>query len=109
MQKSVKEIAKNIHDALIGDQVNESYHEWSLGASSLASLMITLIQFLEIHSTLRRTVNYDNAELVFTELVLLLRPDLQNPTVMKQILFFLKQDFLYENLQRNRRKFFSKK
>ena len=72
-------------------------------ASTLSEVVLLLLQFLDLHSSLQRQLSYDNLFPVFQHLLPLIRNDLDvvgKEESLYYMTFFIKQNFLHENLRR---------
>lgn len=94
-------LATEIHNQIIGDG---HFYESIQQLHSVSEVVLLLLQFLELRLSLRRQLSYDNVYPVFLEVVQTLRPHL--PGVEQSVYYatyFIKQDFLHENLRRKKR------
>ena len=75
-------------------------------ASTLSEVVLHLLQFLDLHSSLQRQLSYDNLFPVFQHLLPLIRNDLdvEKEESLYYITYFIKQNFLHENLRRKSKK-----
>jgi len=101
-----KVISEEIYQKLSQDEKHKTYYETIQSSTNCFEIFIPLFQFLEIHSSLCKKITYDNIEFVLRELIYRINPNLMDEYVLKVSIFLLKQDFLYENLNRHRQKMF---
>lgn len=100
-------LIKKIHKAMEKDQRHPQFYELFQTAPDLFQKCIVLIQFLEIHTELRKCINHDNVQNVFEGVIFHVYPEYSFTLVaneVRKVVFLLKQDFLYFNLERHARK-----
>jgi hypothetical protein len=98
-----QQLAVDIYEKIQDDRQQEPCLSTSLQkASTLSEVILLLLQFLDLHSSLQRQLTYDNLFPVFQHLLPLIRNDLDvgKEESLYYITYFIKQNFLHENLRR---------
>lgn len=96
-------LAVEIHNRIVYDTHHPQLYESTQRLLSAPEVALVLLQFLDLHTSLRQKLSYDNLYPVFLDLFRLLRPDFCGVEQdVYYITFFIKQDFLHDNLRRKK-------
>ena len=100
-----QDVIDAIYTSFIKDEKHPNYYESFQQTSSIGTKIMYLLQFLEIHLDLRRHVTYDNLEEVCTGILVKIHPEMSFDSLrtnVNLVCFFIRQDFLYSNLDRHK-------
>ena len=96
-------LANEIYHRLVHDAHHPSFYESITTQGSVSEIVIVLLQYLDLHTSLQRQLSYDNIYRVFLQLIRQCRPDLLDiETPLYHITYFIKKDFLRDNLRKKR-------
>lgn len=98
-------LATEIYHRMVHDAHHPSFYESVKTLGTVSEIVILLLQYLDLHTSFQRQLSYDNIYPVFLELVKKFRPDLsdtETETSLFYITYFIKQDFLRNNLRQKR-------
>jgi hypothetical protein len=98
MSKEIK-LAGEIHNRIGRDECHARFYESIKNASLVSEVIFHIVQYLDLHTSLRRQLSYDNVFPVFCHFFELTRPDLYDQEQVYYGTYFLKQDFLLHNLR----------
>ena len=97
------ELANGIHNRMVDDPCHTRFYESVQNATHVSEVIFQVVQFLDLYTSLRHQLSYDNLFPVFCHLIELARPDLYNQEHIYYGTYFLKQDFLLHNLRKKNR------
>jgi len=96
-------LANEIYHQMVHDVHHPSFYESVKTGVSVSEIVILLLQYLDLHTSLQRQLSYDNIYRVFLQVIRQVRPDLSDlETTLFHITYFIKQDFLRDNLRKKR-------
>ena len=94
-------LANEIYHRMVHDAHHRSFYESLKTQGSVSEIVIVLLQYLDLHTSLQRQLSYDNIYRVFLHVIRQVRPDLSDlETPLYHITYFIKQDFLRDNLRK---------
>jgi len=96
------ELAVEIHNRMVEDPCHTQFYESVQNATHISEVIFEVIQYLELYTSLRRQLSYDNLFVVFCHLIEQTRPDLYDQELVYYGTYFLKQDFLLHNLRQKK-------
>jgi hypothetical protein len=96
-------LATEIYHRMVHDAHHPSFYESVKTQRSVAEIVIVLLHYLDLHTSLQRQLSYDNIYRVFLHVIRQCRPDLSDiESSLFHITYFIKQDFLRDNLRKKR-------